>query len=52
MVWKLKSFSSPQDDEEFPGLSPAPKGNQRFSGSIGAAKQCSEVHGRFHCLLH
>lgn len=55
-------FSTPQDDEEFPGLSPALKANKRFSGSLTMAKQCNQVHGMFFlsfflflffcCLLH
>lgn len=35
-----------EDDEEFPGLSPALKVNERFSGSISTAKQCNEENQR------
>lgn len=44
-------FSAPQDDEEFPGLSPALKVNKTFSGSITAAKQYNQVHGMFLFIL-
>lgn len=43
-------FSS-QDDEEFPGLSPALKVTERFSGTVSTAKQCNEVHSLFFFFL-
>lgn len=49
--WEAGIFSDLQDDEEFPGLSPALKVNERFSGNSMTAKQCNQVHGMFFCFL-